>query len=135
MATKKSNTKAVSNEEIIAALLQHGTVREAAEAAGTTPRTIYDRMNNDYEFRGQYAEAKSSLVRKAVFSINEKLADAIEAVSDIMNDPDTNAAVRLQAAQTIINNAAKFAERLNKDESHARNEGRDPADIWANMGM
>ena len=77
MAAKKSNTKAVSNEEIIAALLQHGTVREAAEAAGTTPRTIYDRMSNDREFRGQYAEAKNSLVRKAVFSINEKLGDAI----------------------------------------------------------
>ena len=46
----KTNTKAVSNEEIIAALLQHGTVKDAAAAAGTTPRTIYDRMN-DREFR------------------------------------------------------------------------------------
>ena len=96
----KQNTKAVSNEEIIAALLQYGTIREAAEAAGTTPRTIYDRMKNDREFRGEYAEAKNSIIRRAVFSINEKLGQAIDAVSDIMNDPQTNAAVRLQAAQT-----------------------------------
>ena len=39
-----ANNKAISNEEIIAALLQHGTIKEAATAIGTTPRTIYDRM-------------------------------------------------------------------------------------------
>ncbi len=135
MAARKKNTKAVSNEEIIAALLQCGTVKEAATIAGTTPRTIYERMNNDYEFRGEYAEAKNSLVRKAVFSINERLAEAIDAVSDIMKDKKVNAAVRLQAAQTIINNATKFAERLNKDENHARSEGTNPKDVWERIGI
>ena len=124
------NTKAVSNEEIIAALLQYGTIKEAAAAAGTTPRTVYDRMKNDRDFRGEYAEAKNSIVRKAVFSINERLEQAIEAVCDIMNDPETNPAVRLQAAQTILNNAAKFNERLTKDESHARSESTNPMDIF-----
>lgn len=124
------NTKAVSNEEIIAALLQYGTIKEAAAAAGTTPRTVYDRMKNDRDFRGEYAEAKNSIVRKAVFSINEKLEQAIEAVCDIMNDSETNPAVRLQAAQTILNNAAKFNERLTKDESHARSESTNPMDIF-----
>ena len=119
------NTKAVSNEEIIAALLQHGTIREAAEAAGTTPRTIYDRMK-DREFRADYMEAKNDIIRKAVYSINAKLSEAIDAVADIMNDADTNPAVRLQAAQTIINNAAKFAERLTKDERQSRLEAVSP---------
>lgn len=41
---------------------------------------------------------------------------AIDAVAEIMTDKEVNAAVRLQAAQTIINNAGKFAERLTKDE-------------------
>ena len=119
------NTKAISNEEIIAALLQHGTIREAAEAAGTTPRTIYDRMK-DREFRADYMEAKNDIIRKAVYSINAKLSEAIDAVADIMNDADTNPAVRLQAAQTIINNAAKFAERLTKDERQSRLEAVSP---------
>ena len=122
------NTKAISNEEIIAALLQHGTVREAAEAAGTTPRTIYDRMK-DREFRADYMEAKNDIIRKAVFSINERLSEAIDTVSDIMNDADTNPAVRLQAAQTILNNAGKFAERLTHDEYQSRNEGKSPFDF------
>lgn len=33
-----------------------------------------------------------------------------------MNDKEVTPAVRLQAAQTILNNAGKFAERLRSDE-------------------
>lgn len=124
----KSNTKAISNEEIIAALLEHGTIKEAAEAAGTAPRTIYDRMNNR-EFRAQYMEAKNDIIRKAVFTINEKLSAAVETVADIMTNKDNNPAVRLQAAQTILNNASKFAERLTHDEYQSRAEGKDPLDF------
>lgn len=124
----KTNTKAISNEEIIAALLQHGTIKDAATAAGTTPRTIYDRMN-DREFRAEYMEAKNDIIRKAVFTINEKLSAAIDAVAEIMTDKDNNPAVRLQAAQTILNNAGKFAERLTHDEYQSRNEGKSPFDF------
>lgn len=124
----KTNTKAISNEEIIAALLQHGTIKDAAAAAGTTPRTIYDRMN-DREFRAEYMEAKNDIIRKAVFTINEKLSAAVDAVAEIMTDKDNNPAVRLQAAQTILNNAGKFAERLTHDEYQSRNEGKSPFDF------
>ena len=52
-------SKTASNDEqIIAALLQHGTIKEAAAAAGVTPRTIYNRMN-DRAFRAQYEAAKN----------------------------------------------------------------------------
>ena len=129
----RQNTKTISNEAIIAALLQHGTIKEAAEAAGTTPRTIYDRMKSDREFRGEYAEAKADIVRKAVFSINSNLSAAIDAIMDIMNDKDANPAVRLQAAQTILNNAEKFSKRLKDDEHHARTEAADPMDIFAGL--
>lgn len=114
-------TKAVSNEEIIAALIQNGTIKEAAAAAGITPRTIYDRMQ-DKEFKAEYIEAKSEIIRKAVFMINTKLAEAIETTAAIMADTEANPATRLQAAQTIFNSAAKFAERLNDEEARNRNE-------------
>lgn len=127
-AIMAKNTKAISNEEIIAALLQHGTIKEAAEAAGTTPRTIYDRMQ-EREFVAEYETAKNDIIRQAVFSINSKLSEAIDAVAEIMNNTDVNPATRLQAAQTILNNAGKFAERLTKDERHARAQAEDPLDL------
>lgn len=116
---------AVSNEEIIAALIQHGTIKEAAAAAGISARTIYDRMN-DRQFRAEYMEAKNDIIRKAVFSINEKLAAAIETTAEIMQDKDNTPAIRLQAAQMIIKNAADFANRLNMDEYNSRETARDP---------
>ena len=116
--------KAISNEQIIAALLQNGTIKEAAAAVGASPRTIYDRMRG-FEFQSEYREAKAGIVRRAVFSINQRLSAAIDAVTEIMNDTSTNPAVRLQAAQVIINNAGKFADRLNREEQDRLDEEED----------
>lgn len=118
----KQNSK-VSDETIIAALIQHGTVKAAAEAAGVSTRTVYDRMQTR-AFVALYEAAKNDLIRQAVFSINGKLSSAIDAVSDIMTNEEINPAVRLQAAQTIINNAAKFAERLTGEEYQQREKER-----------
>lgn len=127
--SRKNNT-AVSNEQIIAALLQSGTIREAAEATGVSPRTIYDRMRTDRAFRGEYAEAKNSIMRRAVFNLSERLSAAVDTVAEIMEDPNTNPATRLQAAQTILNNASKFNAWLQQGESHARSESsKDPLDV------
>ena len=117
-----------NDEQIIAALLQHGTIKEAAAAAGVTPRTIYNRMN-DRAFRAQYEAAKNDMLRTAYIRINAKLTAAIDTTAEIMQNPENNAAVRLQAAQTIITNAAKFAERLRQDERNARQEGQSPFDF------
>ena len=111
-----SKEKAISDEQIIAALLDHGTIRAAAQAAGISERTLYDRMNRG-EFQALYKSAKADLIRAAVLNINRQLQAAIDTVVEVMQDPENNAAVRLQAAQTILNNAGKFAQRLQVDET------------------
>lgn len=108
--------RAISDEQIIAALLDHGTIRAAAQAAGISERTLYDRMNRG-EFQALYKSAKADLIRAAVLNINRQLQAAIDTVVEVMQDPENNAAVRLQAAQTILNNAGKFAQRLQVDET------------------
>lgn len=120
-----ANTKAVSNEEIVAALLQHGTVKAAAAAIAVAPRTIYDRMK-EREFRAAYMDAKNEILRQAVFSINSKLAAAIDVIAEIMNCKENAPAVRLTAAQVIINNAGKFAERLANEEKETRATAKNP---------
>lgn len=69
-------------------------------------------------------EAKNDIIRKAVFNINEKLAAAVDSVAEIMTDKDNNPAVRLQAAQIILNNAGKFSDRLTQDEYRSRTENK-----------
>lgn len=111
----------VSDEQIIAALLANGTLKATAAAVGISERALYDRMNNS-DFAALYKSAKADLIRGAVININRQLQAAIDTVVEIMQDTGTNAAVRLQAAQTILNNAGKFAQRLQLDETGVRTE-------------
>lgn len=112
--------KAVSNEEIIASILTHKTLAEAAAAVGISLRTIYDRMH-DIDFRIAYNDAKSEVIRGAVQSVNCHLTEAFETVAAIMNNTDNNPAVRLQAAQTIISQSSKICERLTISEINFHN--------------
>ena len=108
--------KAISDEQIIAALLNSGTIKAAAAAAGVSERTVYDRMANG-EFQALYKAAKADLIRAAVLSLNGKVQAAIDTIADVMNNEQNNPATRLQAAQTILSSAGKFAQRLQADES------------------
>ena len=119
--------KAVSDEQIISALLSLGTVQDAAESLQITPRTIYDRRRNA-DFQAAYMDAKNEIIRKAVYEINRRLSEAVDTVTAIMSGQNVNAATRLQAAQTILNNAQKFSERLSRDELNSRTI-KDPFDI------
>ena len=109
------NAKGVSDEQIIAALLSNGTIKEAAAAAGLSQRALYDRMNTG-DFQCLYKAAKADIIRAAVVSLNGKLQEAINIVAEIMADKENNPATRLQAAQTILNTAAKFTQRLATEE-------------------
>lgn len=113
--------KTISDEEIIAALLAHGTQKEAAAAVGISERALYDRMNKG-EFIALYKAAKADIIRTAVFKLNNQLAAAIETVVEVMQNENNNPAIRLQAAQTILNNAGKVATRLDNEEAGITNQ-------------
>jgi hypothetical protein len=119
-------TKSIDDEMIIAAILQAGSVQKAAAALEISTRTIYDRLKDD-DVQELYRQAKADVIRGAVMSINQRLGDAVETVTSIMQDEAVNPATRLQAAQTIINAGTKLAERLSKEE-RPRNE--DPFAIF-----
>ncbi len=120
---------AVTDEEIIAALMTSSTIAETASKVGLSARTVYDRMATK-PFKALYHGAKTDIVRGAVFKINSKLTEAIETVSELMTDKEVNPAIRLQAAQTIITNAAKFSERLQGEEyQNIENNIKSPFDI------
>lgn len=111
----------VTDEQIIAALLSKGSVKAAAADVGLSERSIYDRMNTR-EFKVLYRETRADIVRATVATINGKLEEALETVSAIMSNEEVNPATRLQAAQTIINTAAKFSDHLDRSESKVESE-------------
>ena len=108
--------KGITDEQLVVAILDHGTIREAAQAVGLAERTVYDRMTKS-NFQAVYRAAKNDLIRSAVLNLNRRIQSAVDVVASIMEDEEINPATRLQAAQTILNNAAKFATRLQADEA------------------
>ena len=78
------------------------------------------------DFKAAYSAAKSDIVRAAVLTMNRSLAAAVEVVTGIMNDDSNNAGTRLQAAKMIIENAAKFSDRM-AAEDKATAEWAEPA--------
>lgn len=111
--------KKTTDEQIIAALLANGTIKATAAAVGLSERTIYDRMNTG-DFQAAYKAAKADLIRNAVFNLNTQVQAAVDTIAEIMTDTENSPTIRLQAAQAILNNAGKFAQRLQDDENAAK---------------
>jgi len=102
---------AVSDEQIIAALLANHSIGKAAEAVGIAPRTFYKRMGTP-AFKAAYSAARADLVRQAVADLNGQMAIAIATLIEIMTDDTAPAGARVQAARLLMDNAARFSDRL-----------------------
>ena len=111
MAKAKANKSPVSDEEIIAALLQSGTLAQAAQLVNISPRALYDRMSYR-EFQAAYTAAKADIIRGAVQNLCADLHLAAQTVRDIMLDKEANPATRLSAAKLIFENTIKLSEHL-----------------------
>lgn len=110
-----ANNKGVTDEKIIAALLNNNSLKDTAKAVGLSERALYDRMNEG-EFIALYRAAKADLLRGAVNRLNTQIQAAIDTIAEIMTDKENSPAIRLQAAHSILNHAGKFAQRLQNTE-------------------
>lgn len=102
--------KRLSNEEIIAALIECGTVKKASSFLGCKEHTIYNRMKQP-DFEALYSEAKLEIVKTATASIQGHLSEAIQTLIDIMKDPETAAQTRANCAESIIRNSLRLTEQ------------------------
>ena len=109
---------AVSNEEIIAALMSSSTLAQAAQAAGLSSRALYNRMK-EQAFTAEYQAARAAVLRETVNQLNKRASAAVTTIAGIMEDTEASPATRLQAAQIILNETAKFTARLDKADAAA----------------
>lgn len=111
----------VSDEQLIATLLTNGTKKSAAAALGISESVIYDRMK-DKDFKAMYSAARADLLRETLAEIQKGTLSAVRTIVGVMENTENNPAVRLQAAQTLLNTAGRIAEALNKAEEKAENK-------------
>jgi hypothetical protein len=111
--------KNASEELILAALLQHSTVKAAAAAAGVTERTMYTYLAKP-DFKARYEGEKIEIVRSVTSRLQQSMNDAVSVILELMRSDKTPPFVRLNAAKTIMEQANGFTEAndfINRIES------------------
>lgn len=107
--------KQITDEMLIASLMTHKTIKEAAASVGCSERSIYSRMR-DAEFEETYKCARLDVLRGVVSEVTLKAQDALEIVVKIMHDEDVSAQTRLNAANCILQFAERAQSKLRQEE-------------------
>lgn len=98
-----------NKEKALAALLTQPTKAAAAEAAGIDARTLR-RYLSDPEFQAAYKEAFSGLITDATRQAQQSLAPALGTLREIVEDNEQGAAVRIQAARSLLEYGLRLTE-------------------------
>ena len=96
-------------DEAIAALLTQRNIDEAARSIGIAPNTLL-RWMKETEFDAAYREAKRAAFGQSIARLQQGTSAAATTLLKILIDPAAPASVRLRAADSIFNHAAKAIE-------------------------
>lgn len=116
-------------EQLLAALLVAPTVKQAAQSIGMPETTAFSWLRKP-EFAEEYKTKKRQTVAEASDYIMSRISAATAIIDNIMNDTETPAQVRLNAAKTILDTAFKtieqrdILERLEALEAVANDDSR-----------
>ena len=101
--------KRLEDEQIIACLLESGSKAEAARKLQIDPKTLFKRMNGDL-FKIKYRKAKEGILESVGLKISSQMSAASDVLYSIMQNEETAAQTRVNAATSILVYGLKFAE-------------------------
>lgn len=102
-------------ERAVAALVACPTTKEAAKVAGMGESTLRA-YKSDPEFMELYTAARHELLDTGVKALQSKFSDAVEVISEVMNDKEASPNVRLSAANSIIQNVVRLTDQTESME-------------------
>ena len=99
-------------EAAAAALLTQRTVEDAAQSVGIGPATLR-RWQKEPEFQTIYRAAKSAAYPQSVARLRQMSTAGVSTLGKVMVDPNTPAATKVRAADSILNHTIKAIETEN----------------------
>jgi hypothetical protein len=85
----------------IVALLERPTIKEAAAAVGIAEATIFRWLQVE-EFQTAYREARRRVVELATSRLQKASGEAVGALKEVMNNPQSPASSRVMAARAVL---------------------------------
>lgn len=105
MVKKLSKNK----EAFLLALLSNSTIKDASEQVGISTQTGHQYLN-DPEFKKAYSQVRKDTFQLATNKLQSSFTRAVEVLNEVMEDEQSPASSRVQAAKTIVQNAYKSYE-------------------------
>ena len=96
-------------DEAIAALLTQRNMDEAAKLVGISASTLLSWMKVP-EFDAAYREARRAAFGQSISRLQQAAGAAVSTLLKVMIDPNTPAATRVRAADSVLDHAAKAIE-------------------------
>jgi hypothetical protein len=96
-------------EKALAALLTHGTVRAAAEAAGLSDATLF-RYLADAHFKREYRARRAEAVECAVGALQTACVGAVSTLIQAMKGPTVQTATKVTAAKITLDFSLRGVE-------------------------
>ncbi len=96
-------------EAALVALLAHGTVEGAYEAAGVSKVTMW-RFMQDAAFQARYRAMRRQLVDAAIAQLQATCTRAVTVLCEVAEDTQASASARVSAARTIIEQSLRAVE-------------------------
>ena len=109
-----------TNGQILEALATCRTVQAAADSLQCSKRTIYTRLQ-DPDFRACLTAYRAERIRTAAAALDTATLEAVEALTDVLHDPNATPADRIKAATAILDQSPRFETRLAGLESSTAN--------------
>ena len=100
----------VTDEEVVAALLEERTNAAAAHRLGMTERSLYLRINKG-AVKEKLQKAQGQLLDQCISEMRTHLTRAAETIASVMEDTTVSPQVRLNAANMMQMNYLKLTER------------------------
>ena len=126
--------KGLNKQKALAALLDSNTITEAAEKAGITRQTLYGYMRDDADFSRAYKIAQERIALEQAETIAEERRRAKDTIFSIMEDTAQPAAVRLKAAESVLEATEAQEVRQRKIINANLERQSNPFDIFGNNG-
>lgn len=101
----------ISDEKVLAALLENGSIRKAAAALGCSAGCVRDRLR-DEQFKKSYEDAKGAVLSEAADCMKIRVGLAIDTLSAVMENADNPATVRVSAADSLLRHALRYVEAV-----------------------
>lgn len=119
---KRDDVLTAQQRKAIAALLTAPTIAAAAKAAGVAERTLHRWLSDNEHFRAALDAAEGQVIGGVTRRLIGYADHALTVMVQIMADRSHSPAVRLRAAQGIIDSMLRLRELRNLEERLAKLE-------------